>query len=538
MSALIEKYSQLSKYYKDGILEFSTASFPIFQQIVEQKNISLINEYSESLLWIPFPLSSTNEISFHQQLQIIIEFSNITKLSLDFSLSSLSSSSSQDLLKEFYLVFQYFLQLDHLDLYKLEGLTNEIFYQIIHHLHQRSHRGGSIFPISSLILPQDFNKCSNQIFVILHEKLEHSLTNLHIGSSEIYSNRKEVDSFLQRIAANEYYLLAQKLENGHDEGKQVKTTAGGQYEQDQEDDSDDQYRISKPETTDSNQDRPSLITAVTSSSPVPMDSQQQQQLHHPPLQRRETKSIMKEVARLYQQAAELGHAGAQCELGILYGIGSGILKDEKLEVYWHRKGAEQGNKDCLIFMGNHYKCGKDLLPRDYTQAIHYYTLAEHTQGIEDVQRLIEEEKNDKAMRERPEKRFTEVRPIKKLDLHKPSNAVARSPRSSDRKMILSGNSGSSSSSSSSSPSTSIVQFAENTIRSIIDSSPLLSNNRKRLTSGSSGNGSVSGNRNRTTSNDSVAGSDDGLKIDKPGTSSTERVSSPRSTSDSSVCIIC
>jgi hypothetical protein len=536
MSTLVENYSQLSRFYKDGILEFSPASFPIFQLIIEQKDVLLINEYSEDLLWIPFPLSSSSlskaENSFHQQLQLIVELSNIAKLSLSFSVSQLSSS--HDLLKEFYSVFQYFLQLDTLNLLKLEDLTNAIFYQIIDSLGQRNRHGGSIFPISSLVLPEDMSRCSNQIFVILHEKFENSLKFLQIGSSQIYSNRKEVESFLHRVAANEYYLLAQKLENGHEEGKERKTAGVGEDGDGlngSEDDFEDQYRVSKPETTDSNQDRQDLlIAAVTpSSSVVPVrDSQQHSQQHsHPSLQRRETKSIMKEVCRLYQQAAELGHTGAQCELGILYGIGSGVLKDEKLEVYWHRKGAEQGNKDCLIYMGNHYKCGKDLLPRDYTQAIHYYTLAEYTQGIEDVQRLIIQEKHDKAMRERPEKRFTEVRPVKRLDLHQPSTAVTRSsPRSSGRKQFING-----SSTSSSSPSTSIVQFAENTIRSIIDSSPLLSNNRKRLTSGSNGGG----NRNRTTSGDSVVASDDGLKIDKPG---SERVSSPRSPSDSTVCIIC
>ncbi len=47
---------------------------------------------------------------------------------------------------------------------------------------------------------------------------------------------------------------------------------------------------------------------------------------------------------LYQQAAEAGHADAQCCLGVCYYCGEGTKRDEAKARLWTRKAAEQGHK--------------------------------------------------------------------------------------------------------------------------------------------------------------------------------------------------
>ena len=51
---------------------------------------------------------------------------------------------------------------------------------------------------------------------------------------------------------------------------------------------------------------------------------------------------MDEVLRLWRSAAEQGHAGAQCNLGVMYENGQGVKQDHAEAVRWYRKAAEQG----------------------------------------------------------------------------------------------------------------------------------------------------------------------------------------------------
>ena len=43
-----------------------------------------------------------------------------------------------------------------------------------------------------------------------------------------------------------------------------------------------------------------------------------------------------------KQKAEQGHAQAQFNLGVMYDIGQGTLKDPKKSFEWYKKAAEQG----------------------------------------------------------------------------------------------------------------------------------------------------------------------------------------------------
>ena len=44
----------------------------------------------------------------------------------------------------------------------------------------------------------------------------------------------------------------------------------------------------------------------------------------------------------YRKAAEQGHAGGQCNLGVMYENGQGVKQDHAEAVRWYRKAAEQG----------------------------------------------------------------------------------------------------------------------------------------------------------------------------------------------------
>ena len=42
--------------------------------------------------------------------------------------------------------------------------------------------------------------------------------------------------------------------------------------------------------------------------------------------------------------AEAGDALAQCDLGLCYRVGNGVIKDEKEALKWYTKAAEQGDE--------------------------------------------------------------------------------------------------------------------------------------------------------------------------------------------------
>lgn len=47
----------------------------------------------------------------------------------------------------------------------------------------------------------------------------------------------------------------------------------------------------------------------------------------------------------YRKAAEQGDAYAQCDLGLCYADGVGVLQDKQEAVYWYRRAAEQEDTD-------------------------------------------------------------------------------------------------------------------------------------------------------------------------------------------------
>jgi TPR repeat protein len=64
----------------------------------------------------------------------------------------------------------------------------------------------------------------------------------------------------------------------------------------------------------------------------------------------------------YRLAAEQGYARAQSNLGVMYGIGRGIPKDDKQAVRWYRLAADQGNTIAQNNLGAKYEDGQGIEP--------------------------------------------------------------------------------------------------------------------------------------------------------------------------------
>ena len=58
------------------------------------------------------------------------------------------------------------------------------------------------------------------------------------------------------------------------------------------------------------------------------------------------------AAQLFQQAAEVGHPGAQFYLGILYSKGQGVAKDQATALKWYRQAAMNGSVRAAMALGD------------------------------------------------------------------------------------------------------------------------------------------------------------------------------------------
>ena len=81
-----------------------------------------------------------------------------------------------------------------------------------------------------------------------------------------------------------------------------------------------------------------------------------------------------ESIKWFHMAADLGHARAQCLLGILYRDGDGVKQDYKEAEKWYRKAAELGNANAQNNLGNLYYYGNGV-NQDYKEAEKWYRKA-------------------------------------------------------------------------------------------------------------------------------------------------------------------
>ena len=78
--------------------------------------------------------------------------------------------------------------------------------------------------------------------------------------------------------------------------------------------------------------------------------------------------------RALHLAAEQGDASAQYDLGLRYGNGEGVLKDDAEAVRWYRLSADQGNASAQNNLGLRYGNGQGVL-KDEAEAVRWYRLS-------------------------------------------------------------------------------------------------------------------------------------------------------------------
>jgi TPR repeat protein len=80
------------------------------------------------------------------------------------------------------------------------------------------------------------------------------------------------------------------------------------------------------------------------------------------------------AAGLFQQAAEVGHPGAQCYLAILYAKGQGVPKDLALALKWYQEAASNGSNRAAMALGDLFSDGIER-PEDHVSAFVWYSVA-------------------------------------------------------------------------------------------------------------------------------------------------------------------
>lgn len=85
----------------------------------------------------------------------------------------------------------------------------------------------------------------------------------------------------------------------------------------------------------------------------------------------------------YNKLAKKGNEEAMCYLGVMYGKGLGVPKDDNASFKWFKKSAEQGFALSQYAVGNCYKNGNGV-SKDYNLAVSWYKKAAE-QGIDDAQ---------------------------------------------------------------------------------------------------------------------------------------------------------
>jgi len=81
-----------------------------------------------------------------------------------------------------------------------------------------------------------------------------------------------------------------------------------------------------------------------------------------------------EAFSLYRQSAELGHAKAQFNLGLMYDQGQYVTQDYAEAVSWYSKAAEQGNANAQYNLALKFQSGQGVV-QDHTKAAYWYRRA-------------------------------------------------------------------------------------------------------------------------------------------------------------------
>ncbi len=90
------------------------------------------------------------------------------------------------------------------------------------------------------------------------------------------------------------------------------------------------------------------------------------------------------IVDLFTEAANLGYAPAQVDLGQIYYYGLAGMRDDNQAVFWFQKAAEQGDAKGQYLLGRMYTEGKGGLQESESQALIWYEKAA-AQGYDPAQ---------------------------------------------------------------------------------------------------------------------------------------------------------
>jgi len=96
-----------------------------------------------------------------------------------------------------------------------------------------------------------------------------------------------------------------------------------------------------------------------------------------------TKGDYATALKEWKPLAELGHADAQYNLGVMYEKGRGVTQDYKEAFKWYRLAANQGVANAQFNLGVMYDTGKGAT-QDHKEAVRWWRLAAK-QGIAEAQ---------------------------------------------------------------------------------------------------------------------------------------------------------
>ena len=76
----------------------------------------------------------------------------------------------------------------------------------------------------------------------------------------------------------------------------------------------------------------------------------------------------------FARFAEQGDAGAQFNLGVMYGLGLGVAQDYLIAMDWYEKAALKGNAQAQCNLGWMYGTGRGV-PLDFIRALAWYSVS-------------------------------------------------------------------------------------------------------------------------------------------------------------------
>ena len=89
---------------------------------------------------------------------------------------------------------------------------------------------------------------------------------------------------------------------------------------------------------------------------------------------------------MWRKAADLGYAGAMCNLGACYAYGEGVARSDAEAAKWWRKAADLGDAGAMYNLGTCYENGRGV-QKSPDKAVEWYQKAARL-GNDDAKRIL------------------------------------------------------------------------------------------------------------------------------------------------------